>query len=407
MNRYDIVDSADCQKQSIFFGDSQRAVHSEDTTLSIVTSGSKSNSLDDTQNPKVQLDSSPINRENTHTGHSFNRSASTFTICQNATKATLDRGEDWQADRPKPEPPTRTKGDIATYSSASKKKSMDFLHSIDNRFFKTAFISTLTFEDDNVPDDNATSQNDVAKYAKRLEYHFGDDKVLINWYREMLPRESGEHTGELIPHYHLIVFHNRTDNLPELQQGIAKLWPARIKYVQHIRSRSGVINYLTKYVTKGDKSNTDLPEKWRGRFWGVYGRKHTEHYEAVEITKPVQDNNDAKIARIGVKLAQFKRKDGKRISPVSKYAKANRKFTFFCKYPHTLQRIQSIYCDALPPEPPKSIHSDSKRPCKAWQLIAKRHTPEQADSYCELRRGGMPASEALLYIAGGYVVDFS
>jgi hypothetical protein len=69
-----------------------------------------------------------------------------------------------------------------------------------------------------------------------------------------------------------------------------------------MRGFSGTLRYVSKYVAK----TGEFPSGWKGRAWGLVGRKHIPWATVVVIR--VQDNDYAKVIRIGRKMIAAKGK---------------------------------------------------------------------------------------------------
>jgi hypothetical protein len=150
-----------------------------------------------------------------------------------------------------------------------EKKAKEWAHRIklEADYYKVNAYVTLTYNDDNLPDDEMVSKEEIQKYLKRVRYYLKRD---IKYY---VVAEYGP--KNLRPHYHLIIFgadgndyHGQVDRL-KLKEPILetkddwyylhKAWQGK-GFTKIESPKGGAYHYVAGYVTKMAK-NADLIEE--------------------------------------------------------------------------------------------------------------------------------------------------
>ena len=175
--------------------------------------------------------------------------------------------------KPRPNNAVSVRGRIRRFSSNARRRLMRFMARLRMKGVRATFI-TLTFK--------GYPSNEVAKLAlhaflQRIARNFPEASAV--WRMEYQKRGS--------VHFHLLCF-----NLPYWHwEEILKAWKACSRQrvaridVQLVRSRRGVMRYVSKYIAKVETKGANaffiqVPylhghRKWRkGRFWGYHNKKH-------------------------------------------------------------------------------------------------------------------------------------
>lgn len=122
----------------------------------------------------------------------------------------------------------------------------------EKKMHEDSMYLTLTFNDANVPANNSLSRRDMQLFLKRLRKQFPDQKLSV-----MYCGEYGEENGR--PHYHLIIFGARYDDLVFLRTSPAggrlftsarleRIWPFGFSSVGSVTFES--IAYVARYIVK-------------------------------------------------------------------------------------------------------------------------------------------------------------
>lgn len=159
------------------------------------------------------------------------------------------------------------RGRIETFSSASRRRLMTLMASIDRTAFKRKpLFITLTYPGA-WPDDSRVYKADLARFLKRFARAYPG--IPIIWRLEYQERGA--------PHFHLMAFVKHF--VP--WQWVANVWywatqkrdPATLgagTETRAIRSWAGVMHYASKYMSK----TAELPLGCHpGRLWGVHCRE--------------------------------------------------------------------------------------------------------------------------------------
>lgn len=174
---------------------------------------------------------------------------------------------------------TSTRGHVKNFSRKSRKRMIEQLAKLRNP--NNGFFFTMTYPDD-VPHTPEKAKRDLAALRKRLLRRFPAAGGL--WRIEIKPRLSGDHVGQLAPHFHVLVF-----GMP-YRQNLMRLWLqaawSRIVYEtsappRSVRTRADVIHsrkhaarYAAKYAAKEEPlencNNGEDFVTW-GRRWGYFG----------------------------------------------------------------------------------------------------------------------------------------
>ena len=195
--------------------------------------------------------------------------------------------------------PGGIRGEIGGFSSASRRRLMRMIASME-RDNRPLFV-TLTYPDV-FPAEPKTWKRDMDVFGKRFRRKFSGAGFV--WRIEFKTRKSGKGKGKIAPHFHLLVW-----NIPilDLRAWADVAWHSIAgagdeKHLlagvssERLKSWNGTIRYVSKYIAKVD----DCPGDWRGRAWGVVGRKHLPW--AIIIVFPLSAEVATRAVRLGRKM---------------------------------------------------------------------------------------------------------
>ncbi len=191
------------------------------------------------------------------------------------------------------------RGTVTGFSSASRRRLMRLIASLE-RDARPIFV-TLTYPD-MFPDSLDEWKRDIDVFGKRLARKYPQAGFL--WRIEFKERQSGVSMGRVAPHFHLLVY---GASYRELLQWVPDAWWKVVASgdedhlkagtrVEHIYSWGGIMRYVGKYIAKAE----DYPPDWRGRVWGVIGRKRLPW--AVEVVISLTEDESTKLVRLGRKM---------------------------------------------------------------------------------------------------------
>lgn len=189
-------------------------------------------------------------------------------------------------------PPKSDGGVITGFSKKSRKRMIEFMakqHDIPDLFV------TLTWSDDVASLDPEIFRKHFEAFRRRLERAYVGIRAI--WKLEIEARKSGDRHGELLPHYHLLVWLPKDS--PEtlkiaLSDDFGQLWRGwwheivgsnhaehlrrRGCEVQRIKSRKHAYHYVAKYAAKTYNFGLSL-----GRVWGRIGTFNTNPDMTLEL----------------------------------------------------------------------------------------------------------------------------
>lgn len=154
------------------------------------------------------------------------------------------------------------------------------LHELDNHA-DSVFV-TLTYTDDNIPDNNSLRYQDLCLFFKRLRKNLGDRKI-----RYFACGEYGSDTNR--PHYHAIIFGLSLRESDKLI--VMKSWNKCDWTVQSIRKKSfGIaeadsIRYVAQYIDK------KLSGKMAEEAYDAQGREPVFCIRSLGLGRSYCDNN--------------------------------------------------------------------------------------------------------------------
>ena len=183
-----------------------------------------------------------------------------------------------------------TRGEIRGFSLKSRQRMLERLMRIDWGA-GACYFTTLTYHRSCFDKDREDWKRDLQTWRKRLERKYSKTLCGVLWRLEFQPRKSGEHRGQVAPHFHCIVFFDRQMFLPSLRDWVAESWHAIADPMSAEHAKAGtnverarnvqgeemgrLLSYLAKYVGKLEKytviDRTTGEIMSTGRTWGLWG----------------------------------------------------------------------------------------------------------------------------------------
>lgn len=216
------------------------------------------------------------------------------------------------------------RGQITGFSAKSRKRMIELLASIREA---PDLFCTMTYSDDCATMSPEIFRPHFEAFRRRLEYYYKDIKII--WRLELEDRKSGTKFGQILPHFHLLIW------LPEMsdtqKQAILfnsgeiwrVMWHEIIKSTSEahlrqyglqlapIKSRKHAYSYASKYVAKVDNDQLSI-----GRRWGRIGKFDTGPLLEIEINEREYVQFKRLVTSYLSKRTKVIKVDGK---PVTKY----------------------------------------------------------------------------------------
>jgi hypothetical protein len=164
---------------------------------------------------------------------------------------------------------------VGPWSHQSRMNLLRKLNVMDYEKIPASLFVTLTYPDgvDKMPYRERSKHRAV--FARHVETYFRRPIPMV-WRIEWEERKSGEYTGKLAPHFHVMMFNVR--RIP--WQLVREWWRASIgagygplkTWLKHVYGQDGALRYLSKYVSK--YRSLDLTAYHNsgiefGRHWGI------------------------------------------------------------------------------------------------------------------------------------------
>jgi hypothetical protein len=167
------------------------------------------------------------------------------------------------------------RGLVKGFSAKSRRRLFDFFASLDRRGSAPEIFVTLTYSDLSYGSQWETWKGHLQAIARRLKrQHPG---IAFVWRLEVKPRQTGDHVGELMPHFHFLVWNVDAIDVDWLRASWTEIVgtgdTVRVN-VKRVSGWRGACSYLSKDI--GKLGYSDVPT---GRVWGVIGRA----FLAIEI----------------------------------------------------------------------------------------------------------------------------
>lgn len=191
------------------------------------------------------------------------------------------------------------RGDVVEFSRASRNRLMRVLAKTDR--LNVPLFVTLTYNDD-APLSREKWKRDIDVLGKRFVRQFPDASFV--WRVEYQIRKSGTVAGELVAHYHLLVWGVETH---DMRRWVTVNWYEVVgsgsddhlragTSVERIRKWKGVMWYASKYIAKADGSTKQV----QGRNWGVVNRSKMPW--AVLVVMSVSNDVAVRVVRLARKM---------------------------------------------------------------------------------------------------------
>jgi len=174
-----------------------------------------------------------------------------------------------------------SRGAVSDFSRRSRKRMLEKLAML--RDASGGYFVTLTYPGRWMWTP-ADCKRHLHNFSKALLRRFPGSGAF--WRMELKPRLSGESEGELVPHFHLLIFGVTSPSLAYLRRWISVSWSRIVAYpdsvptkvrtqCDEITSRKHASRYASKYAAKEADGTLVLfqsenSETW-GRHWGTFG----------------------------------------------------------------------------------------------------------------------------------------
>lgn len=111
---------------------------------------------------------------------------------------------------------------------------------------------------------------------KRIQYYCPNVRCL--WRMELKRRKSGESQGEIVPHYHLLLYGIELNRIRKFRYWLHETWSEIANYHDEnlpklrtqckiIKNHKHAMSYASKYIAKIDNEE----DQGFGRYWGEFG----------------------------------------------------------------------------------------------------------------------------------------
>lgn len=142
------------------------------------------------------------------------------------------------------------RGGVSEFSAKSRKRMLETMACLDNDRLRAVVFVTLTYPDDAPPFAEQTSVH-LKNFLKRLKRRFPEASAI--WRREWEDRKSGDHVGQMYPHFHFLFF-----NLPFVHHAeVNAHWREVLGYTGYLRTEIKMVrswrqafSYVAKYMAK-------------------------------------------------------------------------------------------------------------------------------------------------------------
>lgn len=169
----------------------------------------------------------------------------------------------------------RQRGQVTAWTRESRARLMRFINRIDWPSISNNLFLTVTYPDSIDHRDYSKRNHDRYIFLRYLEKALGR-KFATLWRVEWMPRQTGERKGELMPHFHFLVFGVKYINWRIVREAWRKAigYDAKhlVTYVQRVYGIDGAAKYLAKYCAK--VASLDIAAYLNsgisfGRHWGI------------------------------------------------------------------------------------------------------------------------------------------
>ena len=186
------------------------------------------------------------------------------------------------------------RGKVGQLSRESRMRLLRFLNQIAWEQISGSLFVTLTYPDEIQHTDYSRHATDRYLFLRYMEKHLGRENPVL-WRLEWQPRKTGARVGELMPHYHLLVF-----GVSWLPQKVVREWwrsaigagdGPLVTDVRRVTGVDGACRYLAKYVSKSCPLDIAAYHNSGinfGRHWGVT-RKHLVPMCPVDVCRQLTD----------------------------------------------------------------------------------------------------------------------
>jgi len=171
--------------------------------------------------------------------------------------------------------PGNDRGPIVEFSRKARKRMISMMNKIRDFDATKAWFLTLTYPGEFTHDARQVKEH-IKSLFKRIRRR--QPGVGMVWRLELKPRLTGASQGEIVPHYHVILF-NVIAKRDAMIASVSKAWNEIVDgdadhlaagtNVRRIASFRHLLNYVSKYAAKTDEI-ADANTLW-GKRWGIMG----------------------------------------------------------------------------------------------------------------------------------------
>ena len=143
---------------------------------------------------------------------------------------------------------------------------------------KTGLFITLTFPDEILPVDSWARSRALKEFFRQFEAELGG-LVSALWRCEWEVRQTGIHAGQVMPHYHLIVFQVRYfpySKVNAIWRNVIR-WPGYCRTdTQRLANEKAHGSYIAKYCAKVPRDGSLVSVTYSridGKHWGYHHKK--------------------------------------------------------------------------------------------------------------------------------------
>lgn len=191
-------------------------------------------------------------------------------------------------------PPIGSRRPITEFSAKSRYHCLKTIATIDWPKLPHGWFVTLTYPDCRVKCDYKIATKQRSNFIRYIEKYVGCNTPIL-WRKELKDRQSGEHQGHFVAHWHFSIFTETEIPVTKIKQW----WMNSIRYrgVLHVhkeRMNDGehAALYLAKYLSKRvpDSILVYPPNLSKvGRAWGLTRRKQVPWCDLVDVENLPQE----------------------------------------------------------------------------------------------------------------------
>lgn len=175
------------------------------------------------------------------------------------------------------------RGIVKGFTRSARLRMLRTIASVNWDHVKHAVFITLTYPDEYANRMMGERSTDKSLFLRMLERHL-KKQLGVLWRLEWEPRKSGKHVGQLVAHWHLIVFGTRyvpKDTVRSFWQCVLRADGPVVTWIDGITSGRKISRYVSKYCSKlpdADVLDNASYLNNLGRHWGINRRELVPWY---------------------------------------------------------------------------------------------------------------------------------